>query len=123
VTASVRGIVALSLALIWGGAIAAASTPPMGWNSYDAYGTTIDEAQLRANARWMSGQLRQFGWHYIVVDMAWYVRNPTLPATLPTQSSPSTPMAATFRRRTDFRRRRRCRLRAALPRKQTLQRQ
>jgi alpha-galactosidase len=77
VTASVRGVVALSLALIWGGAIAAASTPPMGWNSYDAYGTAVDEAQLRANARWMSRHLRQFGWHYIVVDMAWYVRNPT----------------------------------------------
>jgi hypothetical protein len=49
----------------------------MGWNSYDAYGTTIDEAQLRANARSLSRNLKQYGWHYVVVDMGWYVRNPT----------------------------------------------
>ncbi|MEA1675584.1 hypothetical protein [Nitrospirillum sp. BR 11163] len=27
-----------------------ASTPPMGWNSWDAYGFTIDEADFKANA-------------------------------------------------------------------------
>ncbi|MGH8325954.1 MAG: alpha-galactosidase, partial [Steroidobacteraceae bacterium] len=25
-----------------------AATPPLGWNSYDAYGTTVTEAQFRA---------------------------------------------------------------------------
>lgn len=66
-----------------GGALAGASTPPMGWNSYDAYGTTIDEEQFRANALWMSRHLKQFGWHYMIIDMGWYVRNPTPPGNAP----------------------------------------
>ena len=28
-----------------------AATPPMGWNSWDAYGLTITEEQFRANAK------------------------------------------------------------------------
>lgn len=27
-----------------------APTPPMGWNSYDYYDTTVNEQQVRANA-------------------------------------------------------------------------
>ena len=38
-----------------------AQTPPMGWNRYDACGTTITERQFRANLLWMSGHLRRFG--------------------------------------------------------------
>lgn len=55
----------------------------MGWNSYDAYGTTIDEAQFRANALWMSRHLQRFGWHYVIIDMGWYVQNPTPPGNAP----------------------------------------
>jgi alpha-galactosidase len=55
----------------------------MGWNSYDAYGTTIDEQQFRANALWMSRHLKRYGWHYVIIDMAWYVRNPTPPGNAP----------------------------------------
>jgi alpha-galactosidase len=83
VKTSVSGFLTLSLALTGGGAVAAVSTPPMGWNSYDAYGTTVNEAQLRANALRMSRQLKQFGWHYLIVDMQWYVRNPTPPGNAP----------------------------------------
>ena len=54
-----------------------ARRPPMGWNSYDAYGTTITEAQFRANVRWMSRHLRRYGWRYAVIDAEWFVRNPT----------------------------------------------
>jgi alpha-galactosidase len=49
----------------------------MGWNSYDAYGTTVSEAQFRANARWMSQHLARYGWRYVVIDAEWFVRNPT----------------------------------------------
>ncbi len=49
----------------------------MGWNSYDAYGTTVSEAQFRANARWMSQHLARYGWRYAVIDAEWFVRNPT----------------------------------------------
>ena len=39
-----------------------AATPPMGWNSWDAYGLTINEAEYKANAGWMAKHLKQFGW-------------------------------------------------------------
>jgi hypothetical protein len=54
-----------------------AETPPMGWNSYDSYGTTVNEAQVKANARWLADHLKRFGWSYVVVDMEWFVSNPT----------------------------------------------
>ncbi len=53
-----------------------ARTPPMGWNSWDSYGTTVGEAQVKANADWMAAHLKQHGWQYIVVDMEWFVTNP-----------------------------------------------
>jgi alpha-galactosidase len=54
-----------------------ALTPPMGWNSWDGYGTTVNEAQVRANAQWMAEHLKAFGWQYVTVDMEWFVANPT----------------------------------------------
>jgi len=49
----------------------------MGWNSWDGYGTTINEAQVKANAQWMAEHLKSFGWRYVTVDMEWFVSNPT----------------------------------------------
>lgn len=54
-----------------------AATPPMGWNSWDGYGTTIKEDQFKANAEWFAKHLKPFGWQYVVVDMEWFVTNPT----------------------------------------------
>ena len=53
-----------------------AATPPMGWNSWDGYGTTIDEAQFKANAVWFADHLKPYGWQYVVIDMEWFVKNP-----------------------------------------------
>jgi alpha-galactosidase len=53
-----------------------ASSPPMGWNSWDAYGFTIDEADFKANASVLA-QLRPFGWTYAVIDEGWYMANPS----------------------------------------------
>ena len=53
-----------------------APTPPMGWNSWDSYGQTVNEAQIRANADWMAKHLKKFGWQYVVVDEGWYLKNP-----------------------------------------------
>ena len=53
-----------------------ASAPPMGWNSWDAYGLTINEAQFKANAAVLAG-LRQDGWQYAVIDEGWYMANPS----------------------------------------------
>jgi alpha-galactosidase len=52
-----------------------APSPPLGWNSWDAYGLTIDEADFRANATVLAG-LRQFGWEYAVIDEGWYMTDP-----------------------------------------------
>ena len=49
-----------------------APLPPMGWNSYDYYDTTVTEADVRANAAFMAEHLKKYGWEYIVVDIEWY---------------------------------------------------
>jgi len=48
-----------------------ARTPPMGWNSWDCYGTTVTEAEVKANAEYMRKHLKQHGWRYVVVDIQW----------------------------------------------------
>ena len=53
-----------------------APTPPMGWNSWDSYGLTIDEEQFRANATVLAS-LKQYGWQYAVIDEGWYLANPS----------------------------------------------
>jgi hypothetical protein len=53
-----------------------APTPPLGWNSWDAYGFTIDEEQFKANATVLAS-LQQYGWKYAVIDEGWYMANPT----------------------------------------------
>lgn len=52
-----------------------AATPPMGWNSWDCYGPTVTEAEVKANADYMAKYLKSYGWDYIVVDIRWYVGN------------------------------------------------
>jgi hypothetical protein len=43
----------------------------MGWNSWDAYGTTVTEAEVKANADFMAKNLKAHGWEYVVVDIQW----------------------------------------------------
>lgn len=53
-----------------------APLPPMGWNSYDYYDTTVNEAQVRANADYLASHLKEYGWEYVVVDIQWYAHKP-----------------------------------------------
>jgi alpha-galactosidase len=53
-----------------------AATPPMGWNSWDAYGLTITEEQFRANVSVLATKLKPFGWNYAVIDEGWFFFNP-----------------------------------------------
>src|SRR5271154_6052945 len=55
-----------------------APTPPMGWNSWDSYGLTINESEFRANMVVMAAQLKEFGWQYAVIDEGWYLQNPEI---------------------------------------------
>lgn len=52
-----------------------AQTPPMGWNSWDCYGPTVEEHEVKANADYMAKELKQHGWEYIIVDIRWFVEN------------------------------------------------
>lgn len=52
-----------------------APTPPMGWNSWDCYGPTVEESEVKANADYMAEKLRKYGWEYVVVDIRWFVKN------------------------------------------------
>jgi hypothetical protein len=52
-----------------------APTPPLGWNSWDCYGPTVVESEVKANADYMAKYLKKFGWKYIVVDIRWFVEN------------------------------------------------
>ena len=68
------GMAALIACHVWMPAAAAtgvAATPPMGWNSWDAYGTSVTEAEVKANADYMAKNLKRHGWRYIVVDIQW----------------------------------------------------
>ncbi len=71
----------LSTVLCWSGIAlpqadrSPAPTPPMGWNSWDSYGTTVREEQVKANADAMAHDLASHGWQYIVVDIQWYEPN------------------------------------------------
>lgn len=66
-------VVLLSVSLLRAQTLA--PTPPMGWNSWDSYGLTIDEEQFKANASVLS-HFRQYGWQYAVIDEGWYMVKP-----------------------------------------------
>ena len=49
-----------------------ATNPPMGWNSYDYYDTTVNEQEIKQAADYMATHMLSFGWEYVVVDIEWY---------------------------------------------------
>lgn len=73
------GVVALLVATVGASAEDSESlsaTPPMGWNSWDCYGSSVTEAEVLSNAQFMAERLAQFGWRFVVVDIRWTVQNP-----------------------------------------------
>jgi alpha-galactosidase len=46
--------------------------PPMGWNSWDCYGTTVTEDEVLANAAFLGDRMLAYGWDTVVVDIQWY---------------------------------------------------
>lgn len=55
-------------------------TPPMGWNSWDAWGYTINESQFRDSVTWFHNNLQRFSWQYVVIDEGWFAQHPENPA-------------------------------------------
>lgn len=64
-----------------------APVPPMGWNSWDAYGTTVREEEVKANADYMAKHLARYGWQYIIVDIEWYTPKPKTHGYIPDPSN------------------------------------
>ncbi|MBN2370916.1 MAG: NPCBM/NEW2 domain-containing protein, partial [Vicinamibacteria bacterium] len=44
----------------------------MGWNSWDSFGTTITEAQVKQQADFMAEHLLSHGWRLLTIDIQWY---------------------------------------------------
>ena len=56
-----------------------AETPPMGWNSWDCYYSSVTEKEVLQNAQYIAdNNLAQYGWEYVVVDIRWYCNHPSL---------------------------------------------
>lgn len=56
-----------------------ALTPPMGWNSWDCYFSSVNEDIVMQNARYLvDNDLVRYGWEYVVVDIRWYAKHPSL---------------------------------------------
>ena len=70
------GIFCNSVVLAQNSLVAVAETPPMGWNSYNCFGSAVHEDEVKANAVYVAQNLKQFGWQYIVVDFLWSYDNP-----------------------------------------------
>ncbi|WP_255788530.1 glycoside hydrolase family 27 protein, partial [Mycobacteroides abscessus] len=50
-----------------------ASTPPLGWNSWNVFGCNIDEQRIERTAQAMvSSGMRDAGYRYVVVDDCWF---------------------------------------------------
>ena len=49
-----------------------AATPPLGWNSWDCFGTTVTEKQIKEQADAMVKYLLPSGYNYLTVDIEWY---------------------------------------------------
>jgi alpha-galactosidase len=54
-----------------------AERPVMGWNSWDFYGTSINEERTKAQADYLAANLLLHGWNLIAVDIQWYEPNAT----------------------------------------------
>ena len=56
-----------------------AQTPPMGWNSWDCYYSSVTENEVLQNAQYLvDHDLVKHGWEYVVVDIRWYCEHPSL---------------------------------------------
>lgn len=49
-----------------------APTPPLGWNSWDIFGTTVTEQQIKEQADAMAVHLLPSGYQYLTIDIQWY---------------------------------------------------
>lgn len=56
-------------------------SPPLGWNSFDGYGSCLDEVAAYANLEALARLLKPHGYEYFVVDIGWYREFELVPGT------------------------------------------
>lgn len=57
------------------------STPPMGWNSFDSYGTYLYEDAAMKNLEAFAEKLAPHGYEYFVIDAGWFGEYDLVPGT------------------------------------------
>jgi len=50
-------------------------TPPMGWNSYDAYHQYITEDQFKQCVDTLAVKMKPYGYEYAIIDFRWYIKD------------------------------------------------
>lgn len=53
-----------------------AATPPMGWDSWDSWATTINQPEFERTADYMHQHMQRFGWKYMIIDEGWFAAHP-----------------------------------------------
>ncbi len=53
-----------------------AEKPPLGWNSFDAYDSRINEKEFRSTVDYMAKHLKPYGWEYATIDYIWWHDEP-----------------------------------------------
>jgi hypothetical protein len=53
----------------------AASTPPMGWNSWNNFGCDLTEAEFKTQVDYLADKLKPYGYEYATIDISWYSPN------------------------------------------------
>jgi alpha-galactosidase len=48
-----------------------ALTPPMGWNSWNCWGLSVNDQKVRDAAKLMHNKLYNYGWNYVNIDDGW----------------------------------------------------
>jgi alpha-galactosidase len=49
-----------------------AEKPVMGWNSWDCFGTSVTEKQIKEHADYIAKNLKEYGYTLVTVDIQWY---------------------------------------------------
>jgi len=50
-------------------------TPALGWNSWNAWGLSVNDEKVKISAKEMSEKLSAYGWNYINIDDGWEAEN------------------------------------------------
>jgi alpha-galactosidase len=45
----------------------------LGWNSWNAFGLSVDDARVRTAAKTMIEKLASYGWNYVNIDDGWEI--------------------------------------------------